>query len=75
MSRSACLRPLRAGSACSTRSVNITRPTRSLFLVAASASTPAISMASSCLKWARVPKRDEPDTSMTNMIVSSRSST
>jgi len=58
----------------STTSVNSTKPTLSLFLIAENASTEAISAASSRLDCSTDPNNPEPLRSTTSMTVNSRSS-
>ena len=74
MRRSACRRPLRGGTKCSTASVKRTAPTRSLLRIAENASTAASSAASSLLKRRACRTAPTPDRSTTSITVSSRSS-
>ena len=73
--RRTCFRPFRGGTNSSTLSVKRSRPTLSLFVVAARDKTAASSTASSRLNLLLVPKSAERLTSTTSMTVNSRSST
>ena len=66
--------PLRGGTASSIRSVNMTRPTLSLFLMAENAKSAPSSAASALFNCFTLPKRVEALASTSNMTVSSRSS-
>ena len=69
-----CLLPFLGGTISSGLSVNIKRPTLSLFVVAAKDSTAANSAANSRLNCPVVPKSDDPLASTARKTVSSRSS-
>ncbi len=74
MTRSTWRLPFRGGSASSIRSVNMTRPTLSLLVIAEKARRAPSSAARACLVWRRLPKMVDALASTTSMTVSSRSS-